>query len=140
MLFSDAKAAIRSRIETQWVAQYPTYPLIFGNDEAPTFDEAPRVCKVEIRGGIEKPVAFGGIGSNRYRKTGEVIFRILGPSDEGEATVDPIADFAASILRGWQDGDLKFYASSVLGGDEEQKDGNYYQFDVMSNFTFDLIQ
>ena len=143
--FADHAAAIRSRFETQFPPLRSTTPILWPNER---LNPAPDPntdgnglqgwVSFEVRSGQEKAAGFGSIGANRWRQSGEVIIRIFVPVTIGETLVRDIAADATSIFRGYQAGDLKFFAASTTGGDISE-DGNWYELDAICSFTADII-
>ena len=141
---ATAYALTKTRIETQWAALVtPAVPLIFTNEQRPTFEEAPNCVHVEIRFGNSQTVGFGGIGNNLQRQFGEVIFRVFGPADQKMPPIIALADIASGILRYWSANSggttLRFFDCGPAGGGEDDKDGVFYELDAIASFYFDTI-
>lgn len=140
MTLGEVAAAIKSRFNVQWAALHSGVTIVWANDaELPTFDVPEPVVHAEIRGGAENVAAWGGPMQNRYRQSGELIVRVFVPSNSGDEAARELADDAASIFRGWSDGDLRFFGVSVLGGSAGDESGNYFNIDVVAAFQNDLI-
>lgn len=141
MDFPTAYGIIKAKIETDWAVAFPSVPVIFTNEQRPTFDEAPNCLHVEIRGGAPRTVGWGGgQGKNRQRQSGEVIFRHFVPADTEMETVLARAESGCVILRFWQPGGgLRFFEAAPTGGSEDEKVGLFYEQDALANFFYDTI-
>lgn len=140
MLFSDAYDIIKARIEERWAILHADIPLVFTNEQRPTFDQAKRCIHVEIRMGAPRTAAWGGYGNNRQRQSGEVIFRCFGPSDIKMGELNRLADDCCGILRYWPaPNDLRFFDAGPTGGGEDDKSGVFYEQDAIASFTLDTI-
>lgn len=143
MNYSQAYNLIVARATAQWTAAYPAIPIIFTNEQRPTFDEANFCLHVEIRPGVTRTVGFGGIGQNLQRQNGEVIARCFGPADTKMATMNAMADAFCAAFRYWSSvlsgTTLHFFDTGPAGGGEDEKDGNFYQLDAIASFYFDTI-
>lgn len=143
MTFEEAATAIKARIAAQWAVLDNDVPLIYPNEQRPTADEESKQVHVEIVPGAPRGVGFGGTGLNRWRQTGEVIFRTFVPSytdvADNEAVANGLADDAAATVRGYRTGELRFYGAGVTGGGAVLAQGNFYQQDAIAFFEFDLI-
>jgi hypothetical protein len=141
--YADAEAAIKSRMETQWAALHPTIPDYYENQaiNADRIDPANVAgwVEVEIRPGTERLLEFGGgVGHNRWQKSGEVLIRVFVPVNTNKGTASGYADDAAGIFRGWQNGDLKFFAVGDAAGGQTQEHGSWFERAIIASFTFDL--
>lgn len=139
MKYAVAAASLTAQIKTNWTALHPTIPVVMANEPRPTFDEYPRVMHVEIRGGAQRVVAWGGLNNNRFRQSLEVIMRLFVPSQEGEVAVRLLADDAAALLLSYRDGDLIIESSAPASGDAAEENGNWFQFDVIASGFCDLV-
>lgn len=140
MDFGDAVAAIKSRLTTQWAALgHSAVTIVWPNDPVPTIDPPASVIHAAVTGGPERVAAFGGPNQNRYRQFGELIIRILVPSDSGADAARNLADDAATIFRGWRSGDLMFFGVGNSAGSNFDRDGDWFEVDVICPFTNDLI-
>lgn len=138
MLASAAYNAIKSKLATDWAALHSTIPLLYPNEQRPTFDEEKTQVHVEIRMGAQRIAGYGSPNFNRYRQSGEVIVRILVPSQSGEAAARSYADDVAGILRGYQYQDLTVEACAPASGAASDENGLFYQLDVLAPFFYDL--
>lgn len=144
MDFSAAVAAIKSRLNTQWAALHPSIPIGWSNDPNPILSSSSPgpVLRAEVRGGVEEVAAWGGPNQNRYRQTGELIVRVLVPAYSGEEAARDYADEVCVIFRGWRTGasqELIFFGVDNAAGGEADRDGNFFEVDVIASFTNDLI-
>ena len=133
---STAIALAKSRFITQWEALHSDIPVVWTNDPIPEFDQPGPVVHVEVNGGVEDIIAFGGPQQNLYRSLGEVIIRVLVPQGSGDELVRDLADDAASIFRGWSSGELRFYGVSTR---DDGVDGGWYMLEVIASFENDQV-
>lgn len=146
MEFDEAATLIEAYLKTQWPIAYPpalavptvsSIPLIFPNMPRPTFEAAPVRVHVEIRAGGTRFIAFGGVGNNRQRQTGDLIMRNFVPALTTEITARAMASAQAKMMRGWSSGNCKFFTAGPIGGEASEQDGNWWQMDMLASFTFD---
>lgn len=131
---SEATAAIRARMETQWAVSNPSVPLYWQNDNNQLGD--PPFLHLEVSFGAARIATLGGDGNNIHRQSGEVVIRVFGTSQDGVTEVGALADDAADAFRGYRSGDLRFYTAAPAGSGTQS--GNLFQQDVIANFFFDL--
>lgn len=142
--FADGVASMRARFAAMWPAVHADVPILWPNER---LDPAPDPSATgngkqgwvafTVRGGPEALKGFGGLGNNLYRQSGEVLIRCFVPTASTEIALRQLCSDAAAIYRGWQDGNLKFFAAGTIG--EPVEDGGWAELDVQASFTFDFV-
>lgn len=134
-----AEAAIKSRLNTEWATLHSGSQVTWPNDPLPIIDPAALHIRAEVQFFNETILSLSGTPSvNDYVRDGTLIMRVFGPSMTGTETIRGYAHEAAKIFRGWINGDLFFNEVAEAGGGHFDRDGLWFQIDVLASFTLAL--
>lgn len=96
MLWTDAEAAIRTHIETQWVAgAYADVELVFDNENDPYGE---RYVFISIEGVYAEKWVFGSVGKRCSVEAGIVFIHAFVPTGSGKTEVNGIVQAMTSML------------------------------------------
>lgn len=96
MLWSDAKALLRTRLEQQWQAgQYRATKLVFPNEYPPKKDA---YVAIEFEGTYGDKTIFGSVGKRLAVEAGIVFIHAFVPTGQGDTLGDKLVETVTGIL------------------------------------------
>lgn len=127
--------AIRDRFNTQWGA---TTPVKWPNVKFTPPDGSPWV-RLNVADADARQASFGDPGNNVHRHIGLVTVMIFTPLGQGDEEALELADQAAAIFRGWEDGTVgvRFRNPPYVRQIGEEK--SWYHVNLLCPFERDTL-
>lgn len=130
MSMTDAKAAIRAKLEAEWQAT----PIAWPNEGFDRPTQEPWVY-VEILGGGSESTVFGSDGKRVARDDGIIFAHVFVPVGTGEAVATEYAVQLGEIFRVKRFNGISTGAPSVGVGEQGDDDGLYWRVSVSIPFS-----